>query len=84
MTHIARIYVSLKEGVLDTQGKAVAHSLQRLGHDSLKDARIGRYIQLRIDAPDTDEARTRADAMCRELLVNDLIEEYTMELEPCE
>jgi phosphoribosylformylglycinamidine synthase subunit PurS len=73
---IAKIYVTLKRGVLDPQGQAVARSLARLGFDEVKDARIGKYIELQVES--TDE--TRLKEMCEKLLANTVIEEYRVEL----
>jgi len=77
----AEIIVTLKSGVLDTQGKAVFSSLRRLGHPGIEDVRIGRVISVVVDAPDAAEARSEVEAMCRNLLVNDLIEEARVDLE---
>ena len=80
---IARVYVTLKASVLDPQGQAIARSLGRHGFAEVRDARIGKLIELDI-APKDGEARAalreRVDAMCRELLANTVIEEYRFEL----
>ena len=81
MTWRAQIYIQLKEEVLDTQGKAVEHSLLSLGHSSLRKVKVGRYIQLWIEAPSADRAREEAEKMCADLLVNEIIEGYTLEVE---
>jgi phosphoribosylformylglycinamidine synthase len=75
----AKVYVTLKGGVLDPQGQAVARSLVRLGFDEVKDARIGKYIELELDG-DPKEARKRLEAMCEKLLANTVIEQYRIEL----
>jgi len=71
-----RIHVSLKPGVLDPQGRAVHHALEGLGFSGVEDVRIGRLVEL--DAADgtTDEA---LDEMCRKLLANMVIENYSIE-----
>lgn len=79
----AKVYVTLKRGVLDPQGRAVARALARLGFDDVKDARIGKYIELEIDsslAADRPAVAARVEAMCKELLANLIIEEYRFEL----
>lgn len=79
----AKVYVTLKRGVLDPQGQAVARSLGRLGFDEVKDARIGKYIELQLDGDaqkDKATARERLVAMCEKLLANTVIEEYRIEL----
>jgi len=81
MLYHIKVLVFLKEGVLDTQGKAVLGSLHRMNYTDLKDIRIGKYLQLWVEAPDEDTARNRVKAMCSDLLVNDLIEDYTIEVD---
>lgn len=81
MTYNAQVLIYPKKGVLDTQGKAVAASLRRSGHAELVEAKIGRYVQLYIEASDAACAMEKAQAMCEELLVNDLIEEYQIKIE---
>jgi phosphoribosylformylglycinamidine synthase len=75
----AKVYVTLKRGVLDPQGQAVARSLGRLGFDEVKDCRIGKYIELQIEG-DAKEARERLTQMCEKLLANTVIEEYRIEV----
>ncbi len=81
MTFHARILIYLKEGVLDTQGKTVAKSLTDSGYSNLRNARVGKYIQLWIDADSREKAYEEADRMCDDLLVNELIEDYSIEVE---
>lgn len=71
-----RIVVTLKNGVLDPQGKAIEHALASLGFASVGEARVGKLIELEV-ADDTDEATI--DAMCRKLLANTVIENYRVE-----
>jgi len=73
---LAKIYVTLKQGVLDPQGQAVARALGRLGFSEVKDARIGKYIELQVEAAD----ETRLKDMCEKLLANTVIEEYRVEI----
>jgi len=75
----AKVYVTLKRGVLDPQGQAVARSLGRLGFDEVKDARIGKYIELALDG-DRARAEKRLREMCEKLLANTVIEEYRYEI----
>lgn len=83
MKFLAKILIFPKEGVLDTQGKAVGRSLKRIGFEDIKEVRIGKYIQLWLEAPNEEEALVRAGSMCSELLVNDLIEDQRIEVERC-
>ena len=74
------VNVSLKAGVLDSQGKAVHHALHSLHFESVSDVRVGKQIVLTIN--ETDENKVRADVtqMCEDLLANTVIEEYEIEL----
>lgn len=75
-----RVYVSLKDGVLDPQGKAIQHSLDTLGFKEVKDVRVGKVITLDLDGePEAVEARVKR--MCEELLANTVIESYRYEVE---
>ncbi|MFN3819764.1 phosphoribosylformylglycinamidine synthase subunit PurS [Blastomonas sp.] len=73
----ARIHVTLKDGVLDPQGRAIHHALEGLGFGGVEDVRAGRLIELTL-ADGTSEADI--DAMCRKLLANMVIENYRVEL----
>ena len=75
-----RIFVNLKPGVLDPQGRAVHHALEGLGFAGVADVRIGRLIEMAVADSTTDAA---LDEMCRKLLANMVIENYRIEkLEP--
>jgi phosphoribosylformylglycinamidine synthase len=76
----AKVYVTLKRGVLDPQGQAVARSLGRLGFAEVEDARIGKYIELKL-AGEPKDAEARLKQMCERLLANTVIEEYRVEIE---
>ena len=79
----ARVYVTLKHGVLDPQGQAVHGALGRLGFPEVKDARIGKYIELELDdAATADRAAldARLRKMCEGLLANTVIEQFRWEL----
>ena len=81
----AIINVSLKNGVLDPQGKAVEHALGSLGFNNVSSVRIGKQIVLDIDATSKDEARKELTKMCEELLANTVIEDYEINLnDKCE
>jgi phosphoribosylformylglycinamidine synthase subunit PurS len=71
-----RVYVTLKNGVLDPQGKAIHHALAGLGFDGVNDVRAGKLIELDL-ADGVSEADI--DAMCRKLLANTVIENYRIE-----
>ena len=76
----ATVLVRPKGGILDPQGEAVERSLRQLGFE-VGEARVGRVIDLEVDAPTAEEARTQLERMCENLLANPLIESYEIELE---
>ena len=78
----AKVHVTLKRGVLDPQGKAIAHALNSLGFPEVRDARQGKVIELDLGDTPADQADARIDAMCRALLANTVIEDYRVELGP--
>lgn len=71
-----RVYVSLKNGVLDPQGRAIHHAIEGLGHHGVKDVRAGKVIELEVDDSVSDAA---LDDMARQLLANTVIENYRIE-----
>ena len=71
-----RVHVSLKNGVLDPQGRAIHHALEGLGFAGVRDVRAGRLIELDVSDDTSDDA---LDAMCRKLLANMVIENYRIE-----
>ena len=75
----ARVVVTLKKSVLDPQGLAVGRALGSLGFNEVKDVRLGRIIELDLDARDAAEAKKRVQDMCEKLLANTVIEEYRVE-----
>jgi phosphoribosylformylglycinamidine synthase subunit PurS len=75
----ATVLVRPKEGILDPQGEAVESSLRQLGF-RIGDARVGRVIDLEVDAASPDEARAEVERMCERLLANSLIESYEIDL----
>jgi phosphoribosylformylglycinamidine synthase subunit PurS len=76
----ATVLVRPKAGILDPQGQAVERSLRQLGF-SVGEARIGRVIDLQVDAATVEEARREAERMCERLLANPLIESYEIDVE---
>jgi phosphoribosylformylglycinamidine synthase subunit PurS len=75
----ATVLVRPKQGILDPQGQAVGSSLRDLGF-SVDEARVGRLIDLEVEAGTPDEARAAVERMCESLLANPLIESYEIEL----
>jgi phosphoribosylformylglycinamidine synthase len=77
----ARVYVTLKAGVLDPQGQAVARTLGRLGYDEVEAVRVGKYVEIDLGGADADAARARVEEMCRRLVANTVIEDYRIEVD---
>ena len=75
----ARVHVTLKSGVLDPQGRAIAHALGTLGFDGVKDVRQGKYIEIELKETDRSKAKANLDAMCQKLLANTVIENYAID-----
>jgi len=79
--YLARVYITLKEGVFDPQGEAVKKGLHALKHQEVLNVRVGKYLEVLLESPSQEEALERVEAMCRELLANPVIEDYRLELE---
>lgn len=75
----ARVLVRLRPGIMDVQGAAVQRALVGLGFGDLRDLRVGKVIEVDVDAPDAAAARARVDEMCKKLLANPVLEDYTIE-----
>jgi phosphoribosylformylglycinamidine synthase len=73
------VLVRPKQGILDPQGQAVEQSLRKLGF-AVAQARVGRVVDVDVEAASADEARARVEEMCRKLLANPLIESYEVEV----
>ena len=80
MEFVAKVFVTPKAAILVPQGKAVASSLKAMGYDEVADARVGKMIVLNVTAADRRRAEARITEMCRRLLANEVIEEFTFEL----
>ncbi len=77
----AKIFVTLKRTVLDPQGKAVLGALDSLGYKSVREVRVGKYLELAIDSPDRGQAERQVKEICEKLLANPVIEEFSYTLE---
>jgi phosphoribosylformylglycinamidine synthase subunit PurS len=77
---LARVFVTLKPGVLDPAGKAVERSLRTLGFEEVGSVRLGKYVELQIDETDREKAKARAEEMCRRLLANTVVENFRVEI----
>ena len=76
----AKVHVTLKNGVLDPQGKAIGHVLGNLGFAGVGDVRQGKYIEIELTEKDRAKAEAAVKQMCEKLLANTVIENYTVEL----
>ncbi len=76
----ARIKITLKNGVLDPQGKAIEHALGSLGFGGIDGVRQGKYIEVALSETDEAKARDQVERMCKDLLANTVIENYSYEL----
>jgi phosphoribosylformylglycinamidine synthase len=79
--YLARVYVTLKPTVNDPQGLTIRGGLHSLGFGAVQSVRAGKYMEIRIDAPDRATAEAQVTEMCRKLLANPVIEDFRLELE---
>jgi phosphoribosylformylglycinamidine synthase PurS subunit len=78
---LAKIHVTFKKGVLDTQGKAVHHALNDLGFEEVKQVNVGKYMEIRLEGVSKEDAENRVHEMCDKLLANTVIESYRYTLD---
>ena len=76
-----KILISLKQGVLDPQGKAVERSLHSLGYEEVRDVRVGKFLELEMEGASRVAAEARIREMCDKLLANPVIEDYRFEIQ---
>ena len=76
----ARVFVTLKNGVLDPQGKAIGHALNGLGFGAVGEVRQGKVIDIELDETDAAKAKADLKTMCEKLLANTVIEKYEIEI----
>jgi phosphoribosylformylglycinamidine synthase subunit PurS len=77
----ARVHVTLKNGVLDPQGKAIGHALGSLGFTGVGDVRQGKFIELELKETDAAKAKAKVKEMCEKLLANTVIEDYRIDVD---
>ena len=77
----AEVLISPREGVLDTQGKAVEKTLTHLGYTGLDEVRVGRIVRLNLQSESAAAAKESVESMCRDLLANELIETFHVTIE---
>lgn len=77
----AKVYVTLKPGILDPQGKAIHHSVELLGYENVRDIRQGKYFEVALDdSISAEEARNAAEQIAQKVLANPVIEDYRVEI----
>lgn len=77
----AKVYVTLKPGILDPQGKAIHHSVESLGFNSIEDVRQGKYFEIRFaEGIGAEEALSAAEKIAKDVLANSVIEDYRVEI----
>ena len=81
MTYTAEISVMLKDGIADPQGQTIERALPALGYSGVAGVRVGKRIQLSLEADSPEDARTRANEMCERLLANTVIESYEVNID---
>ena len=77
----ARVYITLKRGVLDPQGKTVGKALNGMGYDGVSEVRVGKFMEIELSAPSREEAEAQLRDMCEKLLANTVIEDFRCELD---
>ncbi len=77
---LARVYITLKPGVLDPEGETIGASLRRLGFEQIEGVRVGKYLEIETGADDETGMRQRVEEMCDALLANPVLENYRIEI----
>ncbi|MFN0156539.1 MAG: phosphoribosylformylglycinamidine synthase subunit PurS [Bacteroidota bacterium] len=79
--YLSRVRVTLRKSILDPQGKAVEHAISSLGVSEVKDVRMGKYIEMKVEGKTEEEARMKTEEVCKRLLANPVMEDYHFEVE---
>ncbi len=77
----AKVYVTLKKGVLDPQGSAVMGALKSMDFSEVRDVRVGKFMEIELDAGSSEDEEKRLREMCEKLLANTVIEDFRIELD---
>jgi len=77
----AKVTITLKRTIMDAQGQTVEKALHNLGYDSVRNLRIGKYVEMELDGAPRDRLLEQVDEMCRRLLANPIIEDFQVEIE---
>ncbi|MEK6570184.1 MAG: phosphoribosylformylglycinamidine synthase subunit PurS [Bacteroidota bacterium] len=79
--HSVKITVTLRKSILDPQGKAIEHAISTLGYSQVSDIRTGKLIELKVGCATRDDAERVTNEICKKLLANPVMEDYTYEIE---
>ncbi|KPL02500.1 MAG: hypothetical protein AMJ90_05605 [candidate division Zixibacteria bacterium SM23_73_2] len=77
---LAKVFVRLKEGVLDPQGSTIKRALEDMGYDGIEDIRTGRVFEINFSSEDRNKSKVLIDEVCKKLLANPVIEKYKFEV----
>lgn len=78
MLYYAAIEITLRTSILDPQGKATSHALDQLGFQGIDDVRIGKFVELRLEADSAEAAEDMARSACQKLLANEVMEDFSI------
>jgi len=79
---LSKIRITLRPSILDPQGKAVGHAIASLGINAVKDVRMGKYVELKVEGASEADARVATEEVCKKLLANPVMEDYSYEIAP--
>ncbi len=77
----ARVVITLKKTIMDAQGQTVEKALHNLGYQGVQNVRIGKYVEMEVNGAPKEQVTTQVDKMCRELLSNPIVEDFSVEIE---
>lgn len=80
MKFLAKIKITLRKGILDVQGKAVENALHSIEFPMISNVRVGKFVELEVDANDKENAYLLVDSACRKLIANPIVEDFVIEL----
>lgn len=80
-TYEAKIQITLREGILDVQGKAVEHALHSMEYTAMDNVRIGKFVTLKVEAENDEKAMAMVEEACQKLIANPIIEDFNITLD---
>ena len=78
---MSKVTITLRKSILDPQGKAVHHAVESLGMNSVREVRIGKYIEMKVDIDSEEDAKKVTEEACKKLLANPVMEDFTFSVE---